>query len=623
MFPKNSRTRYLCILLLSIFFCCCKNSGTQNVEGIIEKHPFTAQESILPPNYLAQIKGLIERSKYYEGRNQPDSVFHYDSLLYTTSRLVNDVKHMAKGSAYMAYDYREENRLDSAYHYYNISQKNYRTIADSQQVAKKMLEMADIEYRQAAYIQSKETLTELLPFLDSIRNPTLFGRTLNLLAHNFTELGDSIMAEAFYKNAIESDTSITNKILYSNNLGYLYQRQKRLADARNIFAGLVRSMPKQLNRAEMARIEHNLAYTDWLLEKQDPLEVFQKVLKLRKEEKDVWGLLSSYYALFEYFLARDKNRAKKYKDSLTNLSKMIKNPNPEVRVLTDLLMDNPKTNAALAPRLIELKDSIQGERQRFANQFAYLRYLDQQEKNEILNLRSKQAESRAKLSNEKSQKTVYLSLLALVLMGSICYYLVSKQWHKREKLKEVYNTEMKIGQELHDGLANKTYGVLLRAQRSYPEDTQLIDEIGMVYGAIREVSHNSLPVMPGKNFGYQLTDLIDSFRMQNLSIITRGIHSIEWSKLSEQKQVVVHRALTELLVNMRKHSHAKLVSITFSKEKSLLKIKYYDNGIGLEKDMKKGRGLSNTENRIAFLGGTFTFGKGENGGTFATISIPA
>ena len=77
--------------------------------------------------------------------------------------------------------------------------------------------------------------------------------------------------------------------------------------------------------------------------------------------------------------------------------------------------------------------------------------------------------------------------------------------------------------------------------------------------------------------------------------------------------------MQELMTNMKKHSEASLVILTFKDIKDKIQITYSDDGIG--SDSKKSNGLINVENRIVDLKGRFTFNSEKNKGFKAKILI--
>ncbi|MEO9511883.1 MAG: hypothetical protein ABJN84_08950 [Flavobacteriaceae bacterium] len=568
------------------------------------------------------LESIIQKSKYHDSEKQNDSVILFDRLLLKMAQKSHDTIYIAKGHAYLAYDHREKQQFDSAYFHYFQAQKNYRYLKDTLQVARKLLAMAKIEFRQADYYSSKETLTQALAFLDSVKNASYFAIALNELAHNFSSLDDFKNAEKLYQRAISIDPNSVNKILYTNNLASFYHENKKYQQSIESLKKVINDLPNDFDRSEKARLFHNLAKSEWQLKGKNPLPVFKKIVVTRKEENDYWGLLSSYQDFMDYYLLVDEKKAKLYADSILEVSRLIKNPTVASNTLAKLLKLNPKKHPKLIRRYINLTDSLKHARLLAKNQFAYLKYQDQQEKTRLLALETETALQEVQLAKQETQKTLFLSLSAILLMGGISLYFLLKQRHKKEKLREVYKTEKRISQDLHDGMANDVFGLMTKIQSKDHSADELLNKLEHIYQTTREISHQNATIRTGMVFKDELSTLISSYQHQNTSIITKGIHTIDWSKLDDISCVVVHRSLKELLVNMKKHAKASLVSIQFENQKNKLLIFYTDNGMGIDQKKTYGIGLMNTENRIRSLGGHFIFEPKQGSGAKASISIP-
>ena len=77
------------------------------------------------------------------------------------------------------------------------------------------------------------------------------------------------------------------------------------------------------------------------------------------------------------------------------------------------------------------------------------------------------------------------------------------------------------------------------------------------------------------------------------------------------------------MVNMKKHSHAELVAITFKKTPKGVVITYADTGVGVAaEEIIYSNGLQNTENRIKTIGGSFIFESAKGKGFKAKINFP-
>ena len=105
---------------------------------------------------------------------------------------------------------------------------------------------------------------------------------------------------------------------------------------------------------------------------------------------------------------------------------------------------------------------------------------------------------------------------------------------------------------------------------------------------------------------------------QGTKVITNDVNTINSSKASDHVKLVIYRSLHELMVNMKKHSHAKAVSIIFQTVKGQNEIRYVDDGVGASISSIKTNGLQNVESRIKNIGGTFSFDT-SNGNGFKAI----
>ncbi len=59
------------------------------------------------------------------------------------------------------------------------------------------------------------------------------------------------------------------------------------------------------------------------------------------------------------------------------------------------------------------------------------------------------------------------------------------------------------------------------------------------------------------------------------------------------------------MVNMKKHSHASNVALTFNQINNKITISYKDDGVGCK--IKKSSGIQNMENRIKSINGSIIF----------------
>jgi signal transduction histidine kinase len=95
-----------------------------------------------------------------------------------------------------------------------------------------------------------------------------------------------------------------------------------------------------------------------------------------------------------------------------------------------------------------------------------------------------------------------------------------------------------------------------------------------------------------------------------------------WARVPIDSKRELAYVLQELMVNMRKHSGATLVTLSFDEQTAGLEVVYSDNGTGFPQGYRRGTGLKNTGNRIQGIGGTVTFGNKEPNGARVHIVLP-
>lgn len=617
--------KVLIILSLLIISSCDSKKQHTNISKETHKEKIVSLDTIRHTNSkqvdTITLEKLIQKSEFYGTKDQKDSVFKYDNLLKNIATKANLLPYRAKGESYVAYDFREIEQYDSAFFYYNKAKNTYRILKDSVQVGKKLIEMAKIQYRQADYYGSKESITEALEYLDFKKDASYWPVAMNELGNNYFALKDYNNAVKSYKKAILNEKNTLHKILYKNNLANVYADNNQETLAIDLLEEVLNNIPSDFDKIEYARLVHNLAVARWKCNNKDAFEDFQKALKIRRSYKDQWGLLSSYTSLLYYYYETDKKLAIQYADSIIQISKTTHTPNSEKEALTALLQLQPG-NQKNKDRYIFISDSLAKNELKVKNQYAFFRYQNQLEKDQILMLQAQSARRKAELAEQKNQKIIFLGVIGLLILLTIFIVYYLKQRNFKERLQERHNTEKRISQQLHDELANDVFGLMMKMENR-EHDTEHLKLIEDIYTRVRNISHENSPINSHDDFLEDLKNLIKSFNSKEVKIITKGLEDIHWNLLEEEKCIVLYRTINELLVNMKKHSKASLVGLQFLYHKKNIRLSYKDNGVGFPDDLTFGFGLNNTVSRIQNSRGSFNFTSKLGNGISIEILVPA
>jgi signal transduction histidine kinase len=247
-----------------------------------------------------------------------------------------------------------------------------------------------------------------------------------------------------------------------------------------------------------------------------------------------------------------------------------------------------------------------------------MKYDFSEEKRKAEEAKLKLIESQLAEEKQKQLKWLYLISTLFILFMAILLYFILRSRHKKEELLQVYKTETRISVKVHDEAANGVYQVMTKLQGNTTIDEGLLDDLEKIYNKTRDISRENSAINLETNFNETVNDLLVSYKNRDINIITKDSAKINWKRVSKEKKTIIYRVLKELMTNMKKHSKASLVVVTFT-QKNKLVIKYSDNGIGTEN--KTHNGLQNAENRINSVKGTISFDSHSGEGFKATITI--
>lgn len=212
---------------------------------------------------------------------------------------------------------------------------------------------------------------------------------------------------------------------------------------------------------------------------------------------------------------------------------------------------------------------------------------------------------------------------------------------KTEKrvLNAIINTEenekKRFAKDIHDGLGPilSTVKMSLSALTDRikdPSGTVILNNtnhlVNEAINTIKDISNNLSPHVLS-NFG--LASAISAFTTkinQTKTIEIDFKSNMEKQRLDSDKEVVVYRAVCELINNSLLHSGASRIEIELNKHEKFITLQFNDNGRGfdtsaLSHNDSKGMGLSNIETRVKTVEGVFILESTPGKGTSALIKL--
>lgn len=186
-----------------------------------------------------------------------------------------------------------------------------------------------------------------------------------------------------------------------------------------------------------------------------------------------------------------------------------------------------------------------------------------------------------------------------------------------------------IAQDLHDNLGSMLASLRLNfenlrsqtAQENNPLFEKADGLINDAYQNVRRLAHakNSGVIadrglIPALKILAEKTSVPKKFEIEIQSF---GMNS----RLDLTLEIMVFRAIQELVTNCIKHASASKVLISLTQHQNEITIIVEDNGKGFAKNINEGMGLSNIRKKIKSYGGTFDIDSSSNGTTII-INIP-
>ncbi|RKS90280.1 tetratricopeptide repeat protein [Flavobacterium limicola] len=520
----------------------------------------------------------------------------------------------------------ENEAFDSSYYYFNKAKYAAEIKKDTSRIIQSLSWMAEIQRNQGDYSGSETTSIEAFPFIEN-SNKYLYGET-NIyigLGNNYLITFDNENAIYYYKKAINSKTDAEIKSGIKNNIGLAYTEKGDYQKAIQLFLPLILKMEIKNNQETFARINDNLGHTYDKSGNSKSFFYLNTGLKIREKIKDNRGLISSHLNLSEYYKKRNSNLSKKHALLAYKKATIVKAVDERLQSLK-LLIQNSSTDELKEHSLafIHINDSINKVRQKAKNQFAKIKYDFKKEKDENVRLK---AQKEIESEKQKKKNILLYAIVAIITVVSIMITNLILIKNRREKIKVSYNTEIRIAKKLHDELANDVYHTMAFAETQDLSDIHnkeiLISNLDTIYSRTRNISRENDTMETGRFFMSNLKEMMSGFNTANVNVISNGIETINWKTLEQNKKIIVYRVLQEILVNMKKHSQASLVVLTFKKNKNKLQIDYTDNGIGATfEQLNSKNGLQNVENRIKSIKGTITFDSKSNKGFRIHIVFP-
>ncbi|WP_286760471.1 tetratricopeptide repeat-containing sensor histidine kinase [Salegentibacter sp. UBA1130] len=567
---------------------------------------------------------LLDYKIYYHNRlKEYDSALFFADSLERVANFQKDTNWIALSFYRKAVVNRYLENQEGVFKNAFESRKRYFQIGDSIKAARRTLEIAVAQGRMQDYTGSQESATEALRYLNKEKDAQYLSSAYNIIAIAYRNQGFYKDALKEYQNALHYATNLEDSLTYQNNIALVYEDQEDYEKAEFIFEKILSKVSEQDYKSR-ARYLDNFAFNKWLQDSEkDISSELLLALRWRKEQNDNIGITASYENLAQFYENRDKIKAIDYAKKWLETGKKNNKLQAQIDALKRLINLNSdkgdETN--YVSEYIRLNDSLNKLNLQAKNIFAKIKFDEERKQQQISGLEASAAVQA--VENQEIKLRNYMLLFFAILVIGIAIFIIyyNRQKHKKEKIREIYNTETRISKVIHDELGNDVYNVMSSMETIAPNET--MDKLEQIYNRTRNISRENSNITTGAGYLNHLIASLSSICPENTRLIISGEKNIIWSKIKAEKKLIIYRVLQEIMVNMKKHSNASLVALIFNEEEKKLKIDYSDNGKGSAMQaIKTGNGLQNVENRIFSINGKLTFETEKGKGLKIIICIP-
>ena len=559
----------------------------------------------------------------FRNLNELDSVITTYNTLLKIALQKNDSATIAYQYFLLGYYHQIKQQKDSAFVNYKLAKDLYLKLNDSVKVGESLVYMAMIQSDFGDLVGSDKTAIQALKHLDE-DNIVYLTTVYNCIAISAKKQHDYLEAIYWYDKAIEVSTDEMLKNLYLNNKANAYRSLKEYDKAIEILSNLKKDTLLNNDIKHKARVIDNLAYTKWLAnEDEEVLNDFLLVMNMRIQDEDLFGLIGSYAHLSDYYKKKNPTTALEYAEKMYQASIIKKIPQDQLEALQRLIeLENSNKAKAYYQRYVQLSDSLNKAEKSALNKFVKLEYDSEKNREENLQLKITTSEKELEIQKGKTNNILLFTSGSTIFISLLFFIYYKRKKNQIEKRVEVYKTEERIAKKIHDEVANNMVNIMNKVQYTENPKEALLDDLEKVYLLTRDISHQNNSIETGAHFEPFLKSMLTSFNSDTTTVILKDIQKVEMASIAKEKQIELYRILQELMVNMRKHSEATLVAITFKNVDSHISINYSDNGKGLDlKELKFKNGLKNLETRIKSISGTISFETSIHNGFKAAISF--
>lgn len=478
--------------------------------------------------------------------------------------------------------------------------------------------MGDMLWETGDLYAAEENATGTIRTLDPFNTThhAELSYAYNLLGNINVDLQHFDEAISMFNKAIEFTADSLFKADLVNGKAVALQKKGNYEQAVALYDSMLLRNPA--DQSLLARIIDNRAKTKWLQDPNYPaLPEFWRALKIRTDSQYNRGLNASYAHLADYYIPSNRDSALWYANRMLLQAQLIQNSDARLEAIDKLIrLDHASALQNWYAEYKRLGDSTRLSRDTTRNRYALIRYDSQKSKADNLELTTDVARQRFWIFGLAVLAIAIITLLSVL-------YNKRKNRIKQESENAIRDAKLKTSRKVHDVVAAGLYNIMNELEHGKElEREPLLNKIEGLYEKSRNISYEEVSGNEHTEYDKQLFQLLRSFANAQTQVFLVNSGGSFLNKLTAHQKQELQLVLNEIMINMKKHSHAKNVVVQFRQEDGMGLINYRDDGVGFSAEHTAGNGLNNTVSRIKSLKGDIIFGKSDKGGASILISFP-
>lgn len=555
--------------------------------------------------------------------------------------------------------YRLEKQNDSSYFYYSKALDYYSNNDISLTKATALLDIADIQQEEKAYIGAEQDAINAIKVLNKLPKDEdalhLYWNIYNLLAFISESTLNRDKAFEYYDKSISYSNDMEEGFGYEiysiNNKANTHRKFGEYGEALNLFYGLIELKDKYDEEEPdfYPTLLINIAKTKFESGEYNVNEIkkyLEEANRICHDIDDSIGIMAASLELSRLYLKHENQElAKEFGNTALKISNEVSNNEYKMDALLTLsyLYDGEEGKNLLRQH-INLSDSLETAGRLVKNRFARVKFDTDQ----------------IEAENEQiSKENFYLLLLSVgLLLTGVLVYVVISQRAKNKELKlvqaqqeaneEIYNLmlnqqdnveearaqeKIRVSKELHDGILGRLFGARLSLDSLNLSDgkeammnrAKYIGQLKTIEDDIRKISHEmNTDFVSDSGFMDIVTELIDNqTKAYGFTYDFNYTDDFSWEFVPNKTKINIYRIIQESMQNTYKHAEAKHVKIDILRQKDQIIIYIVDDGKGFDTiKSKKGIGLKNMTERVTDVEGEIAFSSELEKGTTVKVKIP-